>query len=71
MPDVWGITMDFKDTLEERLSDPEFCRELLAELREVIEENERLRGELARYQAGDELVQQAQELNMGYEEDSK
>ena len=61
--------MDFKDTLEERLSDPEFCRELLAELRGVIEENERLRGELARYQAGDELTKQAQELDMGYNDE--
>ena len=35
--------MDFKDTLEERLNDPEFCRELLAELRGLTAENERMR----------------------------
>ena len=58
--------MDLKDTLEKRLNDHEFCRELLAELRNLIEENERLRQELARYQAADELIKQAQELDMGY-----
>lgn len=35
--------MEFRDTLEKRLSDPEFCRALLAELQEVIAENERMR----------------------------
>ena len=58
--------MRFEDTLEKRLNDPEFCRELLAELRDLIAENERLRQELARYQAGDELTEQAQDLDMGY-----
>lgn len=44
---------NLKDTLEKRLDDKEFCRELLAELREVIKENERLRRELERYQKED------------------
>ena len=58
--------MDFNDTLEERLNDPEFCRALIEELRGLIAENERLRQELTRYQAADELTEQAQELDMGY-----
>lgn len=58
--------MDFKDTLEKRLNDPEFCRALIAELGDLIAENEKLRQELARYQAADELTEQAQDLDMGY-----
>ena len=41
--------MDFKDTLEKRLNDPEFCRALISELRDLIAENEKLRQELERY----------------------
>ena len=61
--------MDLEDNLENRLSDPEFCRALLAELQEVIAENERLRRalrDIKRLAALDELVDQAQELDMGY-----
>lgn len=40
--------MDFNDTLEKRLNDPEFCRELLAELQNVVKQNVRIRNTLKR-----------------------
>ena len=40
------------DTLEERCKDPEFCRALLAELKEIIKENEQMRNELKELREG-------------------
>jgi len=40
------MNMDFEDTLDQRLKDPEFCRALLDELRKTINENERMRESL-------------------------
>ena len=45
--------MEFRETIERRLSDPDFCRELLSELRTMIEENERLRRELERHKSSE------------------